>query len=783
MESDWVYCHFRQKKDSLNNFITSLTSPYLSIWVHSDANLASAFYGGDTSFNDLKIEVFSGGTWVQMDSIGVLNTGWNEYLYDLSTYGNIVRFRFRVNNNNFGDFVHDIAIDDFSIFNLPAVEAELLDASISLNSPVGYTIAPLSQSPAYDVQAVVRNAGSMTLTNAKIVGDFGTYKDSATAASVSSLTNSTLSFSNAFMPQGSRPGVFNLTVDQNDTTPANNTLTIGVTDSTFARDDSVESGSLGFTGATGIFGNIFDLTASDVLTSSSFFLLNPPVGDRVRIVLYSSGNQIAGEPDTLGGFLDSTDFITITGGGWITLPFKCQPLLDSGQYFIAVQQPDSNNISCGYDSDTYIPGTSFFGNGTNRWTEIGAVPSLVSSFMVRMNFGPETAPKATITASAPGACLGDTITLSAPAGLTTYAWTGAGVQTPTASSTQITAPVSGTLPYLLMGTDANGCMTQDLINISFDVRPMASVSSDTTICEGQSASLTASGGTTYSWSNGDTSPIITVNPTDTTTYAVNVAIGGCGVDDSVTVNVPEVSVTAMAMDAACNGDSSGSATLAVVAPSGVVYDWSDDPNVTTGSRSNLPAGTYTVTITDSASSCTDFTSFTISEPAAIALAGSAFGSTNGNNDGFAVVDASGGTPPFMYAWSDANMQTGDTATSLAPGAYTVIVTDANGCIDSVSVTIDEYGVGIDDLLNPALVKVYPNPNTGTFVLEGLDAFGTNENLQISVYDLTGKRVFAEEVKGQYEAHISLPADRVAGVYMVHVKSESLRVIKRVLIQP
>ncbi len=762
--------------------VTALSSPTLSIWVHSNVNEVGKGYLGDTSYNDLKIEVFSGGAWVLIDSIGALNTDWTEFIYDLSSYTNILRFRFRANNNNLGDFVHDIAIDDFSIFDFPDIEAALVGASIKTNAPTGYQLAPISQGASYDVQAVIRNAGKNTLTNVKVVADFGTYKDSGTVASLISLTNDILSF-NSFTPVDDTPGTFTLSLSQNDTTPGNNSRVVLVNDSTFARDDSVASGALGFTGATGIFGDMYELTAPDVLTSSSFFLNNPPLGDSVRILLFGFGNQLAGEPDTIGGLLDSTDYLVISRGGWITLPFKCQPELTAGQYFIAVEQVNLNNVSCGYDADTYIPGVAFFGDGINRWVEISAVPSLISSFMVRMNFGTETAPKAMITSSATALCVGDTVSLNSTGGLATYNWLGVGVQSAMAATTKAVSAVTGTFPYVLMGVDANGCASQAITMVTFDPLPSSSISGDTTICAGENVTLTASGGTSYSWNNGDMTPMTTVSPTDTTTYDVTVSIGGCGVDESVTVNVPEVFLHVdLAVDVACNGDSTGVIEVSSFAPGSVTYSWSDDANATSASRNNLPAGMYTITVTDDGTQCSSGSMVTLGEPAAITLTPSAFGATNGNTDGFAIIAASGGTAPFSYAWNDGAMQTGDTAVNLGPGTYSVIVTDDNGCIDSASVTINEYGVGIEDLLNPALVKVYPNPNNGQFVLSGLNAFGHDAALQIHVYDLNGKNVFSKAIHAQNELHINLPSNRAAGVYMIHIQSESMRLVKRVMIK-
>jgi hypothetical protein len=563
-------------------------------------------------------------------------------------------------------------------------------------------------------------------------------------------------------------------------------LTVQVNDSTFARDDSVASGGLGFNTVTGEFGNMFSLTTADVLTSTSFFLNGPTVGDSMRVVVYSFGNQIAGEPDTLpSNIIDSTEIWTVTqtGGQWHTLPFKCQPELPAGQYFIAIQQLVANNLTSGFDNETFNPATTFYrGGGDTRWNDVGilAANGLASSMMVRMNFGTETVPKANITASTNALCVGDSVTLSAPAGLN-YTWLGIGVQSSMTASTQAVSIITGTFPYVLMATDANGCATTATTMITYDPRPTATISGDTTICEGQSVSLTASGGTATSWSNGDQTSIISVSPADTTTYTATVSIGGCGVDAMVTVNVPEVSVTVdMATDVACNGDSTGTIDVSSIAPGSVTYSWDDGG--AGASRTGLTAGTYIVTVTDDGTMCAANDTATITEPTAIALTASAFGATNGNTDGFAIADASGGTSPFTYAWNDAGMQMADTAVNLGPGTYTVIVTDSNGCIDSSSVTINEYGVGIEDLLNPAWVKVYPNPNNGQFVLSGLDAFGTDAQLKVSVYDLNGKNILSQKVHAQNELQINLSGNRAAGVYMVHIQSETVRLVKRVMIK-
>lgn len=127
-------------------------------------------------------------------------------------------------------------------------------------------------------------------------------------------------------------------------------------------------------------------------------------------------------------------------------------------------------------------------------------------------------PLPTITAAANPTtaiiCMGDPITLTG-SGATTYSWssgvTNAVAFTPTASSV-----------YTVNGTDANGCQNSATQNIT--VNSLPSVSANTTnsiLCVGQTATITASGANTYSWSTSATTNTIVVSPTITTTYSVN----------------------------------------------------------------------------------------------------------------------------------------------------------------------------------------------------------------------------------------------------------------------
>jgi len=154
-------------------------------------------------------------------------------------------------------------------------------------------------------------------------------------------------------------------------------------------------------------------------------------------------------------------------------------------------------------------------------------------------------------------------------------------------------------------------------------------------------------------------------------------------DFAVIFNIPTstLSLATAVTNVTCNGGATGSIDLT---PTGgttpYIYLWSN--GAVSQDLTNVPAGTYTVTVTDN-SSATAVTSATVGEPTVIVIALTTTGETcAGNNDGVILAGVSGGVPPYTFLWSNA----GTTASinNLTPGSYTVTVTDANGCTNSTS---------------------------------------------------------------------------------------------------
>ncbi|AXT62754.1 choice-of-anchor A family protein [Aquimarina sp. AD10] len=132
-------------------------------------------------------------------------------------------------------------------------------------------------------------------------------------------------------------------------------------------------------------------------------------------------------------------------------------------------------------------------------------------------------------------CLGDEVTLTSTEA-DTYLWsTGETTQSITVSPTE-------SIAWYKIEVTIDGCVATDMVDV-FVTSPEVTVE-DQEICLGDSATLTAVGEGSVLWSTGETTPSITVSPTETTTYSVTITKGGCtAIDEAVvTVKSPEVSI-------------------------------------------------------------------------------------------------------------------------------------------------------------------------------------------------------------------------------------------------
>jgi len=294
------------------------------------------------------------------------------------------------------------------------------------------------------------------------------------------------------------------------------------------------------------------------------------------------------------------------------------------------------------------------------------------------------------------------LTASGGTGTLTYSWAGTGsVSSFTSTSASLTGLAAGTYNYVV--TDANSCTKSGSATI---VEPTAiSISSSKTdvSCKGGSTgaiSLTVSGGTvgsgySYSW----TGPSFTATTKDISTlkagsYSVTITdANSCNKSATIVISEPAavLDATASTTNTKCNGSADGSINLTPSGgTSGYTYLWSNSS--TSQNLTNIAAGTYSVTITDS-KGCKATKSYTITEPTALSVILSTTNITcNGLKNGKTGLAVSGGTSGYSYAWTgtgSVSWRTGskDTMINLPAGTYNYVVTDANSCTKSGSATI------------------------------------------------------------------------------------------------
>jgi len=177
------------------------------------------------------------------------------------------------------------------------------------------------------------------------------------------------------------------------------------------------------------------------------------------------------------------------------------------------------------------------------------------------------------------------------------------------------------------------------------------------------------------------------------TYNVTVTdANGCIATANVTVDESgsPMAATTDAQDASC-GESNGTVSVAVTGGAmPYTYQWNDAGMQMTETATGLPAGSYTVTVTD-ANGDTVTADATINDSGGPTAMATGTDATCGASDGSAMVIAAGGTMPYTYQWDDTNMQITQTASDLPAGNYSVTVTDANDCIVIQNVTINDAG--------------------------------------------------------------------------------------------
>lgn len=272
------------------------------------------------------------------------------------------------------------------------------------------------------------------------------------------------------------------------------------------------------------------------------------------------------------------------------------------------------------------------------------------------------------------ACQGDSITLSG-FGAGIYSWDNGILD-----NTPFTKP-NGTTTFTVTGTDANGCVNTDQVDVTFNALPNINAGVDQTVCENDLITLVCSGVVSLAWDNSvfDNTPFF--QPVGTVIYTVTGSdANGCTSSDQVSVTVNALPTVNAGIDqSVCEFDN-----IIISASGAVTYSWDNGVSDSIPFTQAVGVTTYTVTGTD-ANGCvnTDQVDVTVNALPSV-FAGVDISACQ--NDSVTLVASGANT----YAWDNGIFNNTPFTYSNGTTTFTVTGTDASGCsnTDQVDVTFN-----------------------------------------------------------------------------------------------
>lgn len=261
--------------------------------------------------------------------------------------------------------------------------------------------------------------------------------------------------------------------------------------------------------------------------------------------------------------------------------------------------------------------------------------------------------------------------------------------------------------------------------------------------------------------------------TGTTTIQITVTDTGGNVEtcefDLILPVQPTISLTST--KTLCFDEPSG--TVSTIINGGTPpYSFSWSNGASTLDLNNVGTGTYTLTITD-AVGCQATESETVENPIKLDITGHAVSYTGSSNiseegaeDGKIITSTTGGKPPYFWQWT--TEETTPTIDSLGIGTYKVVVTDMNGCVDTMAFKL----IGPFSLTVPSGISPNGDGMNDVLVIKDLVKYPDNE---IVIFNRWGDLVFrAKPYKNNWDGknHSSnqfLSDELPDGIYFYHIK--------------
>ncbi|MES2568170.1 MAG: choice-of-anchor L domain-containing protein [Bacteroidota bacterium] len=287
-------------------------------------------------------------------------------------------------------------------------------------------------------------------------------------------------------------------------------------------------------------------------------------------------------------------------------------------------------------------------------------------------------------------CAGQSVTLTANGGTGTYSWTPGTSLTITNSSVTIASP-SVTTTYSVT-KNMSGCISNTVITVSVTSTSVSVTPSLTTICVGQSSTLTSSGAGPFVWtaSTGTNPPgtgTVTVTPSVTTNYTVVSGAGTCTASAVATVSIsttPSINITP-SVSTICSGQSQ-----ALSSSGSGPFSWTASSGATPPSAANVtvtPGSTTTYTVLSGTGTCTATAVATVSvgTPPVINITPASTTICSG----ISVNLSSSGPGPFTWTASSGSNPTNSASVTVTPSTTTTytVISGTGTCTSSAVSTV------------------------------------------------------------------------------------------------
>lgn len=527
-------------------------------------------------------------------------------------------------------------------------------------------------------------------TTYTITGSNGTCTNSTTAT-VSVVTQPTVAVANVSVCSGN-------SISMSASGATNYTWQPGGATSTSISITPTATTIYTITGANGNCTHSITATAS-VVTTPTISVSNQTICPTQSITLNASGAtsyswNTGATSSSISVSPSSTTVYTVIGTSngcasskTVSVNVANQPTLAVNSSSTCSGNTVTLNVSGNATSYTWTP-------GNNTGTSINASPSTTTTYTIVGSNGTcsntttatlsiTTTP--TLTPVSATICPGQTATLSV-SGATNYTWTPGAIS----GSSYTIAPASNTTVSIL---GANGtCTSQATASVTIGTGVSIAVNG-ATICAGQTANISASGVSSYTWNTGANTSSISVTPTTSTTYTVNGTSGSCSGTNTVevvVVNQPTISVSSASI---CSGET----TTLTANTSATSYTWSNTSNASAIAVTPSITTVYSVTASNGYCSVSTTATVDVTNTPTIAVASTTIcpGQT-------ATLTANGAS---SYVWNPGNI-TGNNYTIAPSSDVTVSVIGANNTCTAQATASVTIGSGISIAVNN--VSICPN---------------------------------------------------------------------------